>query len=80
MLNPSQSDEPPQPHCCSLAVCEGLTPPCLPPPSDARNMARDVQNAFYEIVAEFGKMSQPQAVEYVKKLMTKGRYSLDVWS
>ncbi|XP_006113360.2 NADPH--cytochrome P450 reductase isoform X1 [Pelodiscus sinensis] len=47
---------------------------------DARNMARDVQNAFYEIVAEFGSMTQPQAVDYVKKLMTKGRYSLDVWS
>lgn len=48
--------------------------------SDARNMARDVQNTFYEIVAEFGNMSQPQAVDYIKKLMTKGRYSLDVWS
>lgn len=48
--------------------------------SDARNMARDVQNTFYEIVAELGNMSQPQAVDYVKKLMTKGRYSLDVWS
>ncbi|KAJ7309012.1 hypothetical protein JRQ81_008297 [Phrynocephalus forsythii] len=47
---------------------------------DARNMARDVQNTFYEIVAEYGKMNQQQAVEYVKKLMTKGRYSLDVWS
>uniref|UniRef100_A0A803VEP5 NADPH--hemoprotein reductase n=1 Tax=Ficedula albicollis TaxID=59894 RepID=A0A803VEP5_FICAL len=42
---------------------------------DARNMARDVQNTFYEIVSEFGSMSQPQAVDYVKKLMTKGRYS-----
>ncbi|XP_028937525.1 NADPH--cytochrome P450 reductase isoform X1 [Ornithorhynchus anatinus] len=47
---------------------------------DARNMARDVQNTFYEIVAEFGNLTQPQAVDYVKKLMTKGRYSLDVWS
>ncbi|XP_030042001.1 NADPH--cytochrome P450 reductase isoform X2 [Microcaecilia unicolor] len=47
---------------------------------DARNMARDVQNAFYEIVAEYGKMDHAQAVDYVKKLMTKGRYSLDVWS
>ncbi|PKU38115.1 nadph--hypothetical protein [Limosa lapponica baueri] len=47
---------------------------------DARNMARDVQNTFYEIVAEFGNMNQSQAVDYVKKLMTKGRYSLDVWS
>lgn len=47
---------------------------------DARNMARDVQNTFYDIVAEQGAMEHAQAVDYVKKLMTKGRYSLDVWS
>ncbi|XP_005988651.1 NADPH--cytochrome P450 reductase isoform X1 [Latimeria chalumnae] len=47
---------------------------------DARNMARDVQNAFYDIVMEFGEMTRTQAVDYVKKLMTKGRYSCDVWS
>uniref|UniRef100_UPI00398F6047 NADPH--cytochrome P450 reductase-like isoform X2 n=1 Tax=Pristiophorus japonicus TaxID=55135 RepID=UPI00398F6047 len=47
---------------------------------DAKNMARDVQNAFYEIVAELGVMTHTQAVDYVKKLMTKGRYSSDVWS
>uniref|UniRef100_A0ACB8ED80 Uncharacterized protein n=1 Tax=Sphaerodactylus townsendi TaxID=933632 RepID=A0ACB8ED80_9SAUR len=54
---------------CHIYVC-----------GDARNMARDVQNTFYEIVAEYGKMDQQQAVDYVKKLMTKGRYSLDIWS
>jgi NADPH-ferrihemoprotein reductase len=43
-------------------------------------MAKDVQNTFYDIVAEFGPMEHTQAVDYVKKLMTKGRYSLDVWS
>lgn len=59
--------------CCGVSLT-------LPVRSDARNMARDVQNTFYEIVSEFGNMSQPQAVDYVKKLMTKGRYSLDVWS
>ncbi|XP_020861302.1 NADPH--cytochrome P450 reductase [Phascolarctos cinereus] len=47
---------------------------------DARNMAREVQNVFYEIVSEFGGMSQAQAVDFIKKLMAKGRYSLDVWS
>ncbi|XP_067306111.1 P450 (cytochrome) oxidoreductase b isoform X2 [Pseudorasbora parva] len=47
---------------------------------DARNMARDVQNAFYEIAEELGGMSRTQAVDYIKKLMTKGRYSQDVWS
>lgn len=51
-----------------------------PPFRDARNMAKDVQNTFYDIVAEFGPMEHTQAVDYVKKLMTKGRYSLDVWS
>ncbi|XP_015223145.1 NADPH--cytochrome P450 reductase isoform X2 [Lepisosteus oculatus] len=47
---------------------------------DARNMARDVQNTFYEIVTELGSMTHTQAVDYIKKLMTKGRYSQDVWS
>jgi len=47
---------------------------------DARNMARDVQNTFYDIVADGGAMEHTQAVDYIKKLMTKGRYSLDVWS
>lgn len=49
-------------------------------PRDARNMARDVQNTFCDIVAELGAMEHAQAVDYIKKLMTKGRYSLDVWS
>ncbi|XP_066551761.1 NADPH--cytochrome P450 reductase isoform X2 [Amia ocellicauda] len=47
---------------------------------DARNMARDVQNAFYEIASELGGLAHAQAVDYIKKLMTKGRYSQDVWS
>ncbi|XP_057207943.1 P450 (cytochrome) oxidoreductase b isoform X2 [Triplophysa rosa] len=47
---------------------------------DARNMARDVQNSFYEIAEELGSLSRTQAVDYIKKLMTKGRYSQDVWS
>lgn len=47
---------------------------------DARNMARDVQTAFYEIAEELGGMTRTQATEYIKKLMTKGRYSQDVWS
>ncbi|KAI1903538.1 hypothetical protein AGOR_G00028220 [Albula goreensis] len=47
---------------------------------DARNMARDVQTAFYEIGEEVGGLTRTQAVDYIKKLMTKGRYSQDVWS
>uniref|UniRef100_A0AAQ5XP09 NADPH--hemoprotein reductase n=1 Tax=Amphiprion ocellaris TaxID=80972 RepID=A0AAQ5XP09_AMPOC len=46
----------------------------------ARNMAKDVQAAFYEITEELGGMTRTQATDYVKKLMTKGRYSQDVWS
>ncbi|ROL54236.1 NADPH--cytochrome P450 reductase [Anabarilius grahami] len=47
---------------------------------DARNMARDVHTAFYEIAEEMGGLTHTQAVDYFKKLMTKGRYSQDVWS
>uniref|UniRef100_A0A6Q2X1V8 NADPH--hemoprotein reductase n=1 Tax=Esox lucius TaxID=8010 RepID=A0A6Q2X1V8_ESOLU len=47
---------------------------------DARNMARDVQTAFYEIIEELGGVTRAQATDYIKKLMTKGRYSQDVWS
>ncbi|XP_035290799.1 NADPH--cytochrome P450 reductase isoform X1 [Anguilla anguilla] len=47
---------------------------------DARNMARDVQTVFYEIGEEVGGLTRTQAVDYIKKLMTKGRYSQDVWS
>ncbi|KAG5844478.1 hypothetical protein ANANG_G00162940 [Anguilla anguilla] len=42
---------------------------------DARNMARDVQTVFYEIGEEVGGLTRTQAVDYIKKLMTKGRYS-----
>ncbi|XP_029028380.1 P450 (cytochrome) oxidoreductase b isoform X1 [Betta splendens] len=47
---------------------------------DAKNMAKDVQTAFYDIAEELGGMTRTQATDYVKKLMTKGRYSQDVWS
>ncbi|KAJ3591306.1 hypothetical protein NHX12_009252 [Muraenolepis orangiensis] len=47
---------------------------------DAKNMAKDVQMAFYEIAEELGGLTRTQATDYIKKLMTKGRYSQDVWS
>lgn len=47
---------------------------------DARNMAKDVQTALYEIAEEMEGMTRTQATDYIKKLMTKGRYSQDVWS
>uniref|UniRef100_A0A8C8HAZ6 Flavodoxin-like domain-containing protein n=1 Tax=Oncorhynchus tshawytscha TaxID=74940 RepID=A0A8C8HAZ6_ONCTS len=49
-------------------------------PRDARNTPRDVQNAFYDIAEEVGGLTLTQAVAYIKKLMTKGCYSQDVWS
>uniref|UniRef100_A0AAR2LZ04 NADPH--cytochrome P450 reductase n=1 Tax=Pygocentrus nattereri TaxID=42514 RepID=A0AAR2LZ04_PYGNA len=47
---------------------------------DARNMARDVHAAFHEIAEEVGGLTHTQAVDYFQRLMTKGRYSQDVWS
>ncbi|KAL9982110.1 hypothetical protein ACROYT_G010910 [Oculina patagonica] len=47
---------------------------------DARNMARDVHNLLVTIVKENGGMSENEAIDYVKKLSAKGRYSVDVWS
>lgn len=43
-------------------------------------MAKDVQTAFHEIAEELGGLTRTQATDYIKKLMTKGRYSQDVWS
>lgn len=48
--------------------------------SDARNMARDVHNLLVTIVKENGGLSDNEAIDYVKKLSAKGRYSVDVWS
>ncbi|XP_043272272.1 NADPH--cytochrome P450 reductase isoform X2 [Venturia canescens] len=47
---------------------------------DARNMARDVHNILLKVVMEKGKMSELEAVAYVKKMDTQKRYSTDVWS
>jgi len=43
-------------------------------------MAKDVQTALQDIAEELGGMTRTQATDYVKKLMTKGRYSQDVWT
>lgn len=47
---------------------------------DAKYMARDVQNTIIKIVEELGEKTNAQAQEFVKRMMSKGRYSLDVWS
>lgn len=47
---------------------------------DARHMARDVNNKLKEIIKEYGKMTDTEASDYVKKLQKRGRYLQDVWS
>lgn len=47
---------------------------------DARHMAKDVHDALVAIVQINGEMSESQATDYIKKMHSKGRYSVDVWS
>lgn len=48
--------------------------------SDARSMAKDVHNIILKVVQEKGKMSEQEAIAYVKKMEAQKRYSTDVWS
>ena len=50
------------------------------PYSDARHMARDVQNALLGLIQEEGGMDEQAASDYVKKLHKRNRYLQDVWS
>ena len=43
-------------------------------------MAKDVHDALVAIVQINGEMSESQATDYIKKMHSKGRYSVDVWS
>ena len=47
--------------------------------SDARNMARDVQNTLLSIIKQHGRKTDSEASEYVKKLQKRGHYLQDVW-
>ncbi|RIA87265.1 NADPH-dependent cytochrome P450 oxidoreductase [Glomus cerebriforme] len=47
---------------------------------DAKNMARDVNNALIQIAQSLGGMDENSATNYVKDLRSKGRYQEDVWS
>lgn len=64
---------------CCCGVCNSLTNK-LVYFSDARNMARDVHTLLVSIVKKNGGLSENEAIDYVKKLSAKGRYSVDVWS
>lgn len=47
---------------------------------DAKNMARDVMDAFVDICVARGSMSKRRAAEFIKKLEVQKRYQTDVWS
>ncbi|KAL7738782.1 hypothetical protein ACLKA6_014557 [Drosophila palustris] len=47
---------------------------------DAKNMAVDVRNILTKILSTKGNMSEPDAVQYLKKMEAQKRYSADVWS
>ncbi|CAG8510018.1 15954_t:CDS:2, partial [Dentiscutata heterogama] len=47
---------------------------------DAKNMARDVNNALIQIAQACGGMDENSAIAYVKDLRNRGRYQEDVWS
>ncbi len=46
---------------------------------DASRMAKDVDTALHEAIAQHGKMSADQAIDYVKKLAKSNRYERDVY-
>lgn len=46
---------------------------------DAKRMARDVERALVDIIAQFGARSIDEAVAFVSELRKKGRYQQDVY-
>ncbi len=46
---------------------------------DAKRMAKDVERALVEIVAQHGKRSSEEAVAYIAALKKSGRYQADVY-
>ena len=46
---------------------------------DAKRMAKDVERALVDIVAQFGARSTDEAVSFVGDLKKKGRFQLDVY-
>ncbi len=43
-------------------------------------MARDVQNSLLFIIKQYGKKTDTEAADYIKKLQKRGHYLQDVWS
>jgi sulfite reductase (NADPH) flavoprotein alpha-component len=46
---------------------------------DAKRMAKDVDTALHDIIAEQGALPPPQAAEYVKQMKKEKRYQRDVY-
>jgi len=46
---------------------------------DAKRMAKDVDTALHDIIAEQGSLPPPQAAEYVKQMKKEKRYQRDVY-
>ena len=46
---------------------------------DAKRMAKDVERALVDIVAQFGARSTDEAVAFVGDLKKKGRFQQDVY-
>jgi sulfite reductase (NADPH) flavoprotein alpha-component len=46
---------------------------------DAKRMAKDVETALFDIVAEHGGKTRDEAAAYVMALKRKGRYQADVY-
>jgi sulfite reductase (NADPH) flavoprotein alpha-component len=46
---------------------------------DAKRMAKDVDTALHNIVAEQGNLTPTQAADYIKQLKKDGRYQRDVY-
>ena len=46
---------------------------------DAKRMAKDVERALVDIVAQFGARTTDEAVSFVAELKKKGRFQQDVY-
>ena len=46
---------------------------------DAKRMAKDVERALVDIVAQFGARTTDEAIAFVAELKKKGRYQQDVY-
>jgi sulfite reductase alpha subunit-like flavoprotein len=70
---------------CTSRLCSLISHLCFVLRSDAKRMARDVNEAIQKIALEFGQKDgftggATDATEWVKGLKAEGRFLEDVWS